>query len=197
MSSFSADHRGFYRNEKPFFPRMHSNIAVVHLPASLRDDLDWSEEKREQSRSYLLAKPFFGRSTSILRRSQNANTGAFFAHAHALETFLTFSSPFVEHTFGVCVYRGTADLLGLFDAAEWEDAFMESQMDNFHLFSADLLADYLHRLVSVLPDGILPFAFFDLTGITSAAFAAQLLSKERFQYLHLGLKGAPFPFYGR
>src|SRR5690348_9632008 len=160
MSSFSADHRGFYRDGKPFFPRIHDNVAVVHLSASLRDDLDWSEAKKKAEAS---DKPILWQIDFQIEKISKRDTGTFFAHARALEEFTVFSSPFLAHTFGVCVYSGSADMSGLFDAAEWED------VDNFHLFSADLLADYLHRLVSVLPDGILPFAFFDLTGIASAA----------------------------
>ena len=50
LSIFSADHHGFYLNEKSFYPKIQdtafplrdwSNAVRICLPAHLSDDLDW------------------------------------------------------------------------------------------------------------------------------------------------------------
>ena len=46
-----------------------------------------------------------------------------------------------------------------------------------------MLSEYLHRLISFLPDTLLPFALIDT--VASPAKAAQLLSKARFEHLIL------------
>jgi hypothetical protein len=236
-SSFrlSLDHTGFYRGGAAFFPKIQSAVfpleewsdtVLLKLPASLQDDLDWSAEKKIAEQVIEMGKAIFWEIDFQFdaRKLAPRQSASFFTYGRALEEFARFCSPFAEHTFGVCLYRGNAEFLSLFDPKEWDEAFCEwieelaetscighelKVQDRegewryspvgqhyFRLFCVDLFASYLQRLVSFLPDSLLPFAFFDASSIESPAVAAQLFSKERFQYLHLGLKGAEFPFVG-
>ena len=51
---FTFDHTGFYHGEKRFHPRIQetalplqewSNTVLLALPANLREELDWTQEK--------------------------------------------------------------------------------------------------------------------------------------------------------
>lgn len=226
----SADHTGFYRDGLKFFPKIQedlfplkkaSNAVLLALPASLKDDLDWSLEKKsaetiiEADKSIFFALDFQFRSQDFLCR----DASIFFAHARVLEEFTKLYSTFSQKTLGVCLYR-SMDFFSLFPYEDWEESFLEwlkelsesSYADHelrslasltsmvkqhyFHLFTANLFAAFLHKLISCLPDGMLPFVIFDASALSSPAFGAQLFSKERFKYLHLVLEGAEFPFTG-
>lgn len=62
-----------------------------------------------------------------------------------------------------------------------------------NVYSASILASYLHRLAAVLPEDILAFVCLDARGISHTAYLYQLLSKERFAHLHLAIKDSPIP----
>jgi hypothetical protein len=214
---FSKDHTGFYRDNEPFSPKIQSgeeasNVVVLKLPASLQHDLDWSLEKKRAEEIGKSGKAILWEIDFAWDASAFRSSAAFFAYGRALEEFSKMCSGFAEHTFGVCLYRGSADF-PLFDFAHWEDLFNEwleeiiqggfsghelkqisaQEIETvrhhyFHLYKADLFASYLQRLVSFLPDTLLSFAFFDAATILSPAFRAQLFSKHRFEHLHLGFE---------
>jgi hypothetical protein len=231
----TADHLGFYREKAALFSKIQSapyplrewtDVVSLKLPASLRDDLDWSEEKRTaeciiKSKKWILWEIDF---QFQLHKLPPFDTSAFFAYARALEEFVKWSCLFSEQTFGVCLYRGGIDFFSFFDH-RWEEMFFEwldelvqaayagHELKNslqqkkegewihtdlgqhyFHLFAADTFAAYLHRLASFLPDGTVPFAFFDARTLDSPAYTAQLFSKERFKHLYLGVNDWEFSF---
>jgi hypothetical protein len=62
-----------------------------------------------------------------------------------------------------------------------------------NVYSASILAAYLHRLAAVLPEDILAFVCSDVRGENHAAYLYQLFSKERFIHLHLAIKGSSIP----
>jgi|GEM_PF-1318944 len=62
-----------------------------------------------------------------------------------------------------------------------------------NLFAMNVFSAFLHRLVSALPEEILPFAEFDVEGISHLGFLSQLLSKERFSHIHLIFKDSFLP----
>lgn len=207
---FTADHSGFYHTDQPFFPQLQeanepllekNNVVILSLPARLQDDLDWSSQKEEGKKileqgKYLLWELDLGLNQFVFAPHDSA---AFFSFCLALEEFTTQILPlFQEKTFGVILYRGGFQPETSFPRSVWESTFTEWQegRGDYPLFCAQTLAEYLHRLGSVLPVEILPFVFFDVSDLLSAAKTAQLFSKERFAYLHLILKGAKIPFQG-
>jgi hypothetical protein len=197
----TSDHKRFYRNGEAFFPKIQnaafpiqewSDAVLLPLRASLQDDLDWSKEKQIAEQILEKKKAIFWELD--LQFDNLSDSSAFFAHARAVEEFSKFTAAYAAHTFGVCLYRGSAEFSSLLPPSACDEEILQEH--DFRLFCADALASYLHRLISFLPESVLPFGFFDASTISSPAYAAQLLSQERFQFLHLGLKGARFPFHG-
>lgn len=193
---FTADHHGFYRNGEPFFPLIQDNTVLLRLPAQLNDTLDWSTQIEQAHQIISSNKSLLWEIDLGLPDFQFTpdNSAAFFSFSLALEEFTSKVWPlFANHTFGAALYRGG---LPNFPLSHWETAFVDSSYSCYTLYSIQMLSEYLHRLISFLPDTILPFAFIDATTIASPAKAAQLFSKARFEHLHLALKGAKSPFPG-
>jgi len=198
---FTADHHRFYREESPFFPLIQekeekekwSNGTLIRLPASLQDDLQWEEsialaEERKREGDVLLWEIDLGLASYSFNPEDSA---AFYSFSLAVEQFSKQVFPsFADSTFGVVLYRGGFHPELSFPATHWEPG------EDPSLFCARSFAEYLHRLVSFLPESVLPFAMFDLSSIPSAARQAQLFSKEKFEHTHLILKRARFPFFG-
>src|SRR5689334_17356970 len=180
------------------------NAALLKLPASLQHDLDWSSEKKRAEEIAKSGKAILWEIDFGWEASSFHSSAAFFAYSRALEEFSKMSSGFAEHTYGACLYRGSA-AIPLFDFAHWEEPFhewlgeivrggftghelkgvssevRESALPHyFHLYKADLFASYLQRLVSFLPDELRSVAFFDAGSDLSPAFCAQLFSNHRF-----------------
>ncbi|HEY2810351.1 MAG TPA: hypothetical protein VGJ00_03055 [Rhabdochlamydiaceae bacterium] len=207
---YSAEHRGFYREGKAFVPKIQGNIAAIGLCGSLKEDLEWSCERvlaqsAVESGKDILWEIDFCFSSSGLKPRDSAT---FFAHVRALEECVRLISTFSAQTFGLCLFCGDVHFSSLFEGYGWEETLrdrleelaavskeaaellprpIEEWGRYVRLFYADLLAEYLHRLVSFLPDGLIPFAFFDARGGESAAFLTQLFSPVRFQHLCLSL----------
>jgi hypothetical protein len=203
MSDFTADHHGFYQGGRPFFPLIQeepfplmdwSNAVFLRLPASLTDDLAWKEEKERAKQIALSGKYILWEIDLGLSRFQFTpeNSAAFFSFSVAIEEFAAHLwPPFQKQTFGVVLYRGGFPTVNHFPIARWEPTSLEDD-----LYCIQMLSEYLHRLVSFLPDSVLPFALFDVNSVDSPGKIAQLLSKERFEHVQLGLKGVNFPFSG-
>lgn len=205
---FTADHHGFYRNETSFYPLIQdsaailgdwSNTVVLRLPAQLSNDLDWSQEIEVaklavEAGKYILWEIDLGLSSFQFMPEDSAT---FYSFTVALEEFSKKIWPeFQENTFGVVLYRGAFSSRQSFPMAYWEEVFEEGSVSDYDLFCVQLLSEYLHRLISFLPESALPLAFIDVTEISSRSKVCQLFSKERFEYLHLALKGAKAPFSG-
>jgi len=62
-----------------------------------------------------------------------------------------------------------------------------------NLYLMNILSAYLHRLAAALPEELFVFVSLDARCITHPAYLYQLLSKERFSYLHLAVKGSSIP----
>ena len=206
--TFTADHQGFYHNGVSFYPLIQdfadpliegANAIVLKLPAHLSDDLDWTCEIQiakvaAAGGKYILWEIDLGLDSFQFIPEDSAS---FYSFSLALEEFSKKVWPeFQENTLGVSLYRGAFDLERNFPRANWEKAFEEWPGSDYELFCTQLLSEYLHRLISFLPEPVLAFTFFDVSQISSAAKISQLFSKERFEYLHLALKGAHAPFSG-
>jgi hypothetical protein len=192
MTIFSSDHRSFYLGETPFIPCIGKedfcNVLPIPVFAGLDEELLWDNSKRlalVAKEKYLFWELDFGLGEGSLVLY---DTARYHSYTLAIEQFLEkLWKPFSDKTFGVSLYKGKCDF---FDRFSWshqhEEQSGEAGADE-ELYCANVFAEYLHRLASYLPDELLPFCLFD-THLLSPARAAQILSKERFSHLHLGVK---------
>lgn len=215
MSHFTADHQGFYLKGDPFYPLIQeegsamepwSNAAVVRLPAGLDQDLDWTFAKQVAEQivaegKLILWELDLGLDSFVWTPE---DLTSFHSFSLALDQFCLGMLPlFKEYTLGVSLYRGKLNFPIQFPFFWWETSFTQWQeesgrknSDSYTIFCADLLSDYIHRLVSILPAEVIPFAFFDITDYPSFSYIAHLLLQERFEYVTLGLKGLQGPHAG-
>ena len=212
--ALSADHTGFYCGQERFHPIVQTanecipeaNAVLVTLPADLREDLNWSPhiqsaEKAAATQQLILWEIDLGLSSRAFSPHDSA---AFFTYSLAIEEFTMTVWPQFKHcSLGAVLYRGSLSFEGQFPLAVWESAFSDWRKDGsplvsennhgYALFCVQAFSEYLHRLVSFLPDELPAFAMLDVAAIGSAATEALLFSKERFEHLHLILKGAKTP----
>lgn len=209
---FSADHNGFFHELSAFYPLIEeknsvyshwSNTALIRLPAALNEDLDWSSQLRLAEEVVKAGKFLFWELDLNLHCFQFTpeDSASFYSFSLAVEEFAKrIWSAFHAHTFGVALYRGQFLPEHSFPLERWERAYSEwkegSIEQSYALFCAQGLAEYLHRLVSFLPDSALPFALIDISSIASPAETSLLFSKTRFEHVNLALKGAKAPFSG-
>ena len=182
---FTSDHHGFYRHGEPFFDDS-SNTVLLRLPAQLSDTLDWSTQIEQATQIISSGKYILWEIDLGLSHFSPNDSAAFFSYTLALEEFTAKIWPhFRDHTFGTVIYRGNPQ--NQFPIELWENAFNDWSANIPHpcytLFSFQMLSEYLHRLISFLPDALLLFAFINT--VASPAKAAQLLSKARFEHLIL------------
>ena len=207
-AAFTADHRGFYWNGNPFYPLIQdsseplqswSNTVLIRLPAQLSDDLNWIKEKQMADHAVSAGKYILWEIDLGLDSFQflPEDSASFYSFSLVLEEFSKQLWPaFQNHSFGVALYRGTADLGARFPFFYWEAAFLEWPSPDYELYSAQLFSEYLHRLISFLPESAQPFAFIDVREVPSPARVSQLFSSDRFEYIHLVLRGSKAPFSG-
>ncbi len=207
--TFSSDHHGFYRDGEPFFPLVQesapiadwSNVVLLRLPAQLICDLDWSKEMEKATQIINFGKMILWEIDLGLSQLTPDNSTAFFSYSLALEEFTAKVWPaFRNNTFGAALYRGALPTEEQFPRPHWETAFIEWSAELpdpcYTLYCVQMLSEYLHRLISFLPDSLLPFALIDATAIHSPAKIAQLFSKARFEHIQIALKGSPWMFPG-
>jgi hypothetical protein len=213
---FTADHHGFYCDDRPFIPLIQdhslplknwSNVVYLRLPAGLNDDLSWRREKEQalqivSSGKHLLWELDLGLSSF---KFTPENSAAFFSFSLAIEEFTTqFWPGFQKQTFGIVLYQGLPPSEKNFPLADWEPSFLDWSHglgldpggSSYELYRIQMLNEYLHRLISFLPDSVLPFAVIDASLISSPGKIAQFFSKDRFEHVQLALKGANCPFSG-
>lgn len=192
--SYTADHTGFYRGPVPFSPLIQegdqpltswSNTVALHLPAAPTEELNWECAQQlaaeiQASGRLILWELDLGLSSLIWRREE----GSLFEELSlAVDQFCQhLLPPFLEVTLGVSLYQGALPGEAQFPRAWWE----EEGQGPYPLFCLGLFSDLLHRLVSLLPSDLLPFAFFDVRSLP----AARGVLHGRFEHLVLGLKGA-------
>ncbi len=179
-----------------------ASIIAIRLPAGIQADLDWSQED-------VLAQAAISRGQSILwdldLELSNLvfkpnDKAAFNAVVIALEEFnKRYIKIYREHSFGLILYRGTLDFERHFPKGFWEAEYAwyleENPSGSERLFAANLLGEYLHRLLSFLPDELRAWICVDTSFASSLAEAAQILSSERFE--HLTVTGPEGPYVER
>jgi hypothetical protein len=112
---------------------------------------------------------------------------------------------FQEASFGLCLYRGSADLPVVFSWTERQkesyaawilDEELPDDEHSRRLFCLEAFAIYFQMLSHRLPDEAAIFLLFDLTGFRTASQIFAALSKERFGHFMLGTKGRDLPREG-
>ncbi|NNM43916.1 MAG: hypothetical protein HKM07_06190 [Chlamydiae bacterium] len=196
------------------------NGVVISLPAGLASDLDWSLQKEiaesvVENKGQILWKLDFSLHDSSFSYTDSM---AFQSFTIAIEQFVkTLHANFAANTLGVIIYQGDIDFYHRFtwDASlqnnleEWlvqmgqeenglhhYNEFYEKEIGNLLLsrYCTSVFSEYLHRLISYLPDTLPVFCLLDVTEESSFAKVAHLLSKERFPHVHLIIRGSIYPF---
>lgn len=62
-----------------------------------------------------------------------------------------------------------------------------------NLYCHHFFSNYLHKIAALLPDGVLPFVFYDTKSIEKSSFLSQIFSKKRYTHLHLILENQNIP----
>ena len=140
-------------------------MKTIILPAHLQSDLNWIPQEKKD----VLWELDFG----FLNLEDQA---AFYAYVIAIEQFV--KNMWSPASLGVVLYRGSLDILNRLMPHEDK------------IEAANLFATYLQQLASFLPDEIKPYCLFD--SIHSAQ-EVQMVSKDRFWYLHLSLEEETSP----
>jgi hypothetical protein len=169
--------------------------TLICLKADLKEEGLWREErllaercKRENGR--ILWELDFGFQTAPVAFDDPA---LFFSLSLAIQQFSkAFEADFSEISEGVVLYRGDLNIQEkiLWSGSlkdhyeEWlEQINGEDLLHYQRLFSFNVIAEYLHRLASFLPDSLKPICSFHVPQNLSRISVAQLLSKERFTHL--------------
>ena len=179
----------------PFDPLHDKDLTIISLDASLSSDLDWKDAQSQAAASKMILWDLdFG--LSAISFDQSAVLASFLL---AIEEFTkTLLIPYQERSFGVCLYQGQ-----LLTSFKWnlnhEAAYLEWKQNYAafpypkKLYCIEIFSEYLHKLAAALPEETFPIALFDSTE-KSEAQLAQLLSREHFSYLYVGLKNHSLPF---
>jgi len=200
-----------------------ANAVLIKLPASVDNELIWEKERayaeRASEEGKLILWEFdFGIST---KKIDSSDSSLFYSLGIAVDEFVnTLWRDHKDVSIGVVLYRGDAHFARKFlwndeqkqffiekmhvapdkekildviakSGDDWAEAINHNS--SFILYAADLFSEYFQRLASYLPDTAMPFCLFDVTEQENPAFLARLLSKERFQYILLGLKRSVVP----
>ena len=200
-----------------------ANAVLIKLHASADDELIWEKERAYAERvssegKLILWELDFGLST---KKIDSSDSSLFYSFGIAVDEFVnTLWGDYKDVSIGVVLYRGDAhfcrkflwndqqkeffveklhvahdkeEILAIISQSgdNWAKALEENP--SFILFAADLFSEYFQRLTSYLPDTAMPFCLFDVCEIEDPAFLVRLLSKERFQYILLGLKRSVVP----
>lgn len=209
--NIAIDHLHCYRNAEPFFPLIQdgdlpisdwAHAAVVCLRARPQDDLNWSTAIESAKRMTALGKWVlweldFGFGEGNIDLSDQT---AFYSYTVAVEEFVSkVWKEFSAETFGLIVYRGNGDFAKR--VSNIKERYLEekgAEDSPFHqeLYAAEMFAQYLHRLVSFLPEGLASIALINACSHSSLAQAALIYSRRRFEHVHLALCGTPLPIPG-
>lgn len=199
----------FYDGSQCFIPKVYDgshtipegfNTVVIKLEGGMRASLEWTEAL-EKGRQFIqegykiLWEIDLGLAGSLHYSYGNAMQHQ--ALGLALEHFRdTLWSQFRAATLGLIFYRGHADHTRHF---VWDDRqrslyhmWAEGRDDPEALYCARVAVDYMRLLTMRLPDALRLFALLDCTGLENLLLLSQLVSRERYDPIHLVLKGAPF-----
>jgi len=183
-------------------------MQIIELPSEPHDTLDWSSEIAEARAAVLsgqkifwkfrlgLEHPFFPLEDELRFQSLSL----------ALTQFSKEVWPeFQDTSFGLCLYRGSADLPPVFSWTERQKEAYAAWIADEELaddgsakqsFCLEAFAVYFQMLSHRLPDEANVFLLFDIGGFRTASSVFAALSKERFEHFSLALRGKDLPREG-
>ncbi len=211
MFNSSFDHSKFYINDKPFFPIISSDIQndvantiAIKVDCSNYSTLIFEQEyekanKLKELRKYIiwdvslgLENPDFLLSEELYLQSILQSLNYFIENIYL---------PFKEISIGIALYTGKIprynSRLNSFES--WLDGnsfYKNHDLDEAHLmnlFNCEILTDYMRLIAPSIPDELPMILKLDVTEIENKAQLIHLLSKDRFEYFLLALKGAKIP----
>lgn len=190
-----------------------SNSVCIRLSATPQDSLEWDKEidlaaKAIAANKRILWELDFGFGEGNIYPSDGS---IYEACRIAIDEFLDkIWKKLEKNSIGVVLYRGKADFeerVALDETLETtcthiiEDITGEKLQNIeiakekhpflFKLSLTQLISDYLHRFIALLPVEMPAFAYFDVSEITSKTEVVRLFQKERFEHINLIIAGSP------
>ncbi len=198
---------GFQLAGKPFFPCITAdnnllddpkfNCASIYLNGSLRSDLTWNgiEELADKiiaNGKYILWDLNLGIQNSGFRFSDPLQYKSL---SLSIKTFLSrYYEKYQKHTLGINLYRGSLTFPGFTWNAMHRDHFRLYKNNDLHQqrnYMSQVTAEYLLQLCALLPEDLIPFAFFDAKEIENSSHILELLSRERYSHIQFGVYQMP------
>ncbi|MCE5317834.1 MAG: hypothetical protein LLG04_10840 [Parachlamydia sp.] len=207
----------FYEGAQCFIPKVFEgvfegsheipqgfNTALIQMEGGMRASLEWKEQSEKAQRLIqagfkILWEINLGLSDGLHYPYGNAmqHQALGLALEHFRETLWT---PFRSSSLGLVLYRGDADYSHHF---AWDDQqranylkWAEGRKDEENLlkplYCARVAVDYMRLLTMHLPDALRLFALLDCSDVQDPLLLGQLISRERYDPIHLVLKDAPF-----
>lgn len=160
-------------------------MKYITLPCNPEDDLTWEDQIEEASACESICWCLdFGFHESKLDFFHETR---FQALVLSLDEFAKrILGPFAEKSHAVTLYWGP-----LFFQYLENDAFhahLAESGQSQELFAMTLFSEYLHRLLSFLPDDLPAFAVFEGGDKLPPSVQAQLFSKQRFPYISVAFQ---------
>ena len=198
-----TDHRHFYVEGKKFFPVVgeNGNTQLLRIP--------YLAENKQLEEILLLGQQIASEGKKILWEVELSfpkkplfiqdSTHFFSLGLWLKEISQKLYAPLSENTLGVVLFKGSADFSSYFLWTEQQELLFQERLGEQpslspklckFFFSADVLAEYLQRLCSFLPDSLLAFCLIDTSSL-SLAEIAYFATKERFGHLILGVTPTP------
>lgn len=192
-------------------PPQGFQAVTIRLDGRLRSDLDWKIPKEQAQNSIEKGYSiFWDINLGLFRELVHplAHQSQFLSLVISLEHFRdTLWKEFQSHTVGLSLLRGSADFSKSFlwdDEQEknWKnwlqeygkrDALPIEIEEYMRLFCQDVAIEYIALLAARLPDALVPYVFLDASFSHSILHQLQLLHPERFDRLHLAVKGNRVP----
>lgn len=197
------------------------NAVTIQLDGRLQADLNWKKARQQAliavEKGYALMWDMqLGLFTELIQPL--THQAQFLSLTLSLEHFLdSLWKEFKSHTIGISLFRGSADFsqyfpwdehqkqnlkgwlqeIGGFDEKACDLSLLKQNLEGqqlIRLFCRDVAIEYLALLVTRIPDALSAYLYLDATSVASSHVSTlQLLNPERFDRLHLAIKGQKLP----
>lgn len=199
------------------------DAVTIHLDGRVQSDLDWKKARAQAQEAIELGYNlmwdmdmglFAGLAQPLTHQSQ------FLSLTLGLEHFRdSLWKEFKSQTVGISLFRGSADFSHHFRWDDHQECNLRNWLQDIHvpqlaalelsqmmqqeegkqfvrLYCRDVAVEYLSLLATRLPDTLPAYLFLDTFLLPrSLTSEMQLLNPERFDRLHLALKGHQLPFH--
>lgn len=161
-------------------------MNIIQLDAALTSDLSW-EISQEKNQTFWHLD--FGWEKTLL---EPFNSAHFNGYLLALEEFVR-RAPFAPK---IILARNDGHFKKLFASSELLETRCKESGLKEEIFFAELFSEYLHRLISVLPEEVLPYILFDISSEQNFAAMVIQLCARRFEHFHFLFSDLEIPVQG-